>query len=209
MPVKRWLPAPCAFLKFSPVTPLETVTVLLTHSVPPGKLIIVREVNFMRTVITAILSIVILTGHIMPVAAQVTRPDTFERIELLEPVGDSTRETDVRIRFGEDEMQIESTRRGGTSRTFKYSDIRSIEYSYTKNPRWKTGLGLGATSLIFPPMLLIAIPLGFTKHRRHWVTIRGEKDYAVLKVSKGIRKIFIPALETHSKVRVEALGENK
>lgn len=163
----------------------------------------------MRIVITAILFIVILTGPVMPIAAQSARSDVFEKIELLEPSGNNTKETDVRVRFGEDEMHIESIGRGGTIRTFKYSDIRSIEYSYTKNPRWKTGLGLGATSVIFPPMLLIAIPLGFTKHRRHWITIRGEKEYAVLKVSKGIRKIFVPALETHSKIRVEALGENK
>lgn len=136
------------------------------------------------------------------------RPEVFEKIEILEPQGDNLRETDVRVRFGEDSLVIESTG-GGTLRTFKYSTIRSLEYSYTKSPRWKTGLGLGAASILFPPMLFIAIPLGFTKHRRHWITIRSENDYAVLKISKSIRKVFIPSLETHTNVRVDGLGENK
>jgi len=136
------------------------------------------------------------------------RPEVFETIKILEPQRDNLRETDVRVRFGEDSLVIES-RGGVTLRTFKYSAIRSVEYSYTKSPRWKTGLGLGAASLLFPPMLFIAIPLGFTKHRRHWITIRSENDYAVLKISKSIRKLFIPALETHTNVRVDGQGENK
>lgn len=136
------------------------------------------------------------------------RPEVFENIKILEPQGDNFREAEVRVRFGDDSLVIESTS-GAAIRTFKYSTIRSIEYSYTKSPRWKTGLGLGAASVLFPPMLFIAIPLGFTKHRRHWITIRSENDYAVLKISKSIRKLFIPSLETHTNVRVDGLGENK
>jgi hypothetical protein len=133
----------------------------------------------------------------------------FEKMEMLEYDGKHTRETTVNVRFTDDTIEIESASRGGTIRRFKYTDIRALEYSYTKNPRWKTGLGLGAAALVIPPLLLIAIPIGFTKHRRHWITIRGENDYAVLQVSKSIRKLFIPALETYTKVRVEALGDDK
>jgi hypothetical protein len=133
----------------------------------------------------------------------------FEKMELLEYDGKRTWETTVNVRFSDDTIEIESASRGGTIRRFKYTDIRALEYSYTKNPRWKTGLGLGAAALVIPPLLLIAIPIGFTKHRRHWITIRGENDYAVLQVSKSIRKLFIPALETYTKVRVEALGDDK
>lgn len=142
-------------------------------------------------------------------AQTMNKVEVFEKIEMLVVDGEKIREVSVRVRFGPDAMEIQSTGGGGVSRTMKYSEIKTADYSYTKNPRWKTGLGLGATSIIFPPMLLIAIPLAFTKHRRHWVTIRGENEYAVLKVSKSIRKVFIPAFETYSDVRVEALGENK
>jgi hypothetical protein len=95
------------------------------------------------------------------------------------------------------------------SKTFLYTDIKSAEYSYSKNPRWKTGLGLGAASIIFPPLLLVAIPVGFTKHRRHWLTVRTENDYAVLKLSKSTRKLFMPTFETKSGVKIEAVGEDK
>jgi hypothetical protein len=151
---------------------------------------------------------ILLTATAVP-AQRIDKVEVFEKIQLLVTEGNDIREVSVRVRFGPDAMEIQSINGGGVSRTMKYSEIKAADYSYTKNPRWKTGLGLGATSLIFPPMLLIAIPLAFTKHRRHWITIRGENEYAVLKVSKSIRKLFTPAFETYTKVRVEALGENK
>jgi hypothetical protein len=125
------------------------------------------------------------------------------------PNSESSVEIHVRIRLNDDSLEIESTKNHSIVKTFKYSEIKSAEYSYTKNPRWKTGLGLGVTSILFPPMFLIALPIGFTKHRRHWLTIRTDKDYAVLQLSKSVRKIFIPAFETNATVEVKALGENK
>ena len=77
------------------------------------------------------------------------------------------------------------------------------------NPPGKTGLGLGAASLIFPPLLLGALPMAFSKHRRHWLTIRTDKDFAVLKVSKRNRKLILPTLETRSGVKVEGTGDQK
>jgi hypothetical protein len=142
-------------------------------------------------------------------AQQPGQYETFDKVEMLVTSGEKIREVSVRVRFGEDAMIIEPRERNSPTRTIKYSDIRGADYSYTENPRWKTGLGLGATAVIFPPILLIAIPLGFTKHRRHWVTIRGENEYVVLKVSKSVRKVFMPAFETRTKVKIEALGESK
>ena len=135
--------------------------------------------------------------------------DTFESIEIIQTNGDNIRETAVRVRFGPESMQVVSRSKGTILKEWKYGTIKSAEYSYSKNPRWKTGLGLGAASFVFPPLMLIAIPIGFTKHRRHWVTVRTDNDYAVLKVSKRIRKVFMPAFETHTHVKIQALGDNK
>jgi hypothetical protein len=134
---------------------------------------------------------------------------TFENIEIMEPKGDNLRETSVRVVLGETSMQVISSSNGTVLKEWSYDKIKSAEYSYTKNPRWKTGLGLGAAGVVFPPLLLIAIPVGFTKHRRHWVTIRTEDDFAVLKVGKGVRKIFMPAFETRTSVPIKALGDDK
>ena len=132
----------------------------------------------------------------------------FGKIELLVPNGDKAEEKSVVVTFTENTMLI-TANQDQFSKTFLYSDIKSAEYSYSKNPRWKTGLGLGAASIIFPPLLLIAIPIGFTKHRRHWLTVRTENDYAVLKLSKSTRKLFMPTFETKSGVKIEPVGEDK
>ncbi len=140
---------------------------------------------------------------------QVRNVQEFEKIELMTPGGKKLRETDVRVVFAQGTMRIVSAREGKTIKEWKRGEVTAAEYSYTKNPRWKTGLGLGAAGFLFPPLWFVAIPLGFSKHRRHWVTIRTENDYAVLKVSKSVRKMFIPAFETTTGVRIEAVGDDK
>lgn len=155
------------------------------------------------------LIVVFLSNFLASVQAQTkTANPSFDEIEILVQNGNDTAEKSVRLRFDEDSLSIAS-KNGAINKTFRYSDIQSAEYSYSKNPRWKTGLGLGAASIIFPPLLLIAIPIGFTKHRRHWLTIGTEKDYAVLKLSKSTRKLFMPTFETKSGVKIEAVGEDK
>lgn len=133
----------------------------------------------------------------------------FDKIEILVPNGERVSEKSVRLRFLADELQIETTSDRKIFKTFKYADIKDAEYSYSKNPRWKTGLGLGAASIVFPPLLLIAIPLGFSKHRRHWLTFRTGDDFAVLKLSKSNRKLVMPAFETKTGVDIKGKGENK
>lgn len=141
--------------------------------------------------------------------AQQLKADEFEKIELLQPDGKVIREIAVRVRFNADTLEIESAKTGAVLKTFTYDEITSAEYSYTKKPRWKTGLTLGAAAVVFFPILFVAIPLGFTKHRRHWVTVRTGNDFAVLKVSKSIRKLFIPSFETHTSVRIIPVGDDK
>jgi hypothetical protein len=136
-------------------------------------------------------------------------PQVFSKIELFEPIGDSTRETDVQVRFDADTLIIANAKNGNVIKRWTFAEIKTADYSYTKNPRWKTGLGLGAAGFLFPPLWLVAIPLGFTKHRRHWLTIRTESDFAVLKLSKSNRKFVIPTLETRAAIKVAAVGDDK
>jgi hypothetical protein len=133
----------------------------------------------------------------------------FDNIELIQPEGDDMRETSVRVVFDERSMRFVARSNGTVLKEWSYESIKSAEYSYSKNPRWKTGVGLAAAGMLFPPLLLVAIPIGFTKHRRHWVTIRTENDFAVLKVGKGIRKIFMPAFETKASIPINGVGEDK
>lgn len=159
--------------------------------------------------ITFLLVFTIFINSAVNIPAQsAQKSPSFGKIELLVPNGDKAEEKSVVVTFTENSMLI-AANQSQFSKTFLYSDIKSAEYSYSKNPRWKTGLGLGAASIIFPPLLLVAIPIGFTKHRRHWLTVRTDKDYAVLKLSKSTRKLFMPTFETKSGVKIEAVGEDK
>ncbi len=163
--------------------------------------------NF-RNFISAILLTAFILNTFLPAAAQ-TGVQVFEKVEILVPNGEKTRERGVRLHFLQDELQIETIADKKIFKTFKYADIVDAEYSYSKNPRWKTGLGLGAASILLPPLLLIAIPMGFSKHRRHWLTFRSGGDYAVLKLSKSNRKLILPAFETKTGVNVKGKGDNK
>jgi hypothetical protein len=163
--------------------------------------------NF-KNYISAFLLAAFILNAFLPVTAQ-AKTEVFEKVELLVPEEKGVSEKSVRLRFLEDELQIEAVASKKILKTYKYEDIRDAEYSYSKNPRWKTGLGLGAASLLFPPLIFIAIPLGFSKHRRHWLTVRTDKDYAVLKLSKNNRKLILPAFETKTGVSVIGKGENK
>ena len=156
-----------------------------------------------------LLVLIVLANSFGIINAQNVQNDVrFSEIELLVRNGNKADEKSVTVTFSADAMTIDA-KNSALKKTFVYSEIKSAEYSYSKNPRWKTGLGLGAASVVFPPLLLIAIPLGFSKHRRHWLTVRTENDYAVLKLSKSTRKLFIPTFETKSGVKVEAVGEDK
>jgi len=159
--------------------------------------------------IALFLIVVFLSNFCLSVQAQTgLDPASFGEIELLVRNGNDVDEKSVRVKFLEDSLTITS-KNGAIAKTFRYDDIKNAEYSYSKNPRWKTGLGLGAASILFPPLLFLAIPLGFSKHRRHWVTIQTGEDYAVLKLSKSTRKMFIPMFETKSGVRIKGVGEEK
>lgn len=157
-----------------------------------------------------VLAVLVLFSFSAKTFAQTVAPaQSFERVEMLVADGDRLREISVRVRLEPDQLVIESTKTGAILKTMSYENLKNAEYSYSKSPRWKTGLGLGAASFAFPPLFLVAIPLGFTKHRRHWLTVRADNDYAVLKISKSIRKVLLPAFETESGLKVEALGESK
>ncbi len=159
-----------------------------------------------------IISAILLAAFILNSFLQATAQggvQVYDKVELLVPAGEKINERGVRLRFAPDELQIEATADRKILKTFKYAEIESAEYSYSKNPRWKTGLGLGAASVLFPPLLLIAIPIGFSKHRRHWLTVKSKNDFAVLKLSKSNRKLILPDFETRTGVTVMGKGENK
>ncbi|MEK6285830.1 MAG: hypothetical protein AABO57_08835 [Acidobacteriota bacterium] len=130
-------------------------------------------------------------------------PDVFQNVEMLVPHGNKADQTPVRLRFEETHLMIESRKEGSILKNFTYSEIKSAEYTYSKHPRWKAGVGAAIAVGIF------ALPLFFMKGRKHWLTVKTDKDYAVLRLDKNNYKVILPAFETRSGVKVETLGEDK
>lgn len=163
-----------------------------------------------------ILLIALVSGSTSRILAQEkssTSDDVFDKVEMLSVHGDKADKVSVRLRLGEDSFIVESRKTGVKLKEFKYSDIKSAEYSYSKHPRWKAGVGTIAGSLVFAPILFftlpVAIPLAFSKAKKHWLTIKAEQDFVVLRLDKNDQKVILPAFEVHSHIKVEALGESK
>jgi hypothetical protein len=164
-------------------------------------------------IVTLFLILSLFSPLMFSAQAQTANNFTFNKAKIIVPNGDSQKEADIILVFLDDTLQIKAKKGGTVLKTFKYSDIKAAEYSYTQQRMWKEGLGLGVSSLAFPPIapiaILIALPLGFAKNKHHWLTFRSENDFAVLKISKSIRKVMIPLFETKTGIKVEGKGEDK
>lgn len=141
------------------------------------------------------------------------RPEVFEKVEMVFLSGDDAETVRVRLRLDADALVVESPKTGAVLKRLAYADIKAAEYSYSKHPRWKAGAGTAAGALLFAPLTLlalpVAIPLAFSKSKRHWLTVRTGQDYAVFRLGKEARKLIIPAFEVRAGVTVEPVGENK
>ncbi len=163
---------------------------------------------YKRKVITLLSALALLALPLSVYLQAKPKAPTFNKIKLLVQNGDKFKQKPAIVTFAVDSLRIRSTK-NLFDKSLKYSEIKHAEYSYSKRPRWKSGLGLGAASFVFPPLVLVALPLGFSKHRMHWVTIRTEEEFVVLKLNKKTRKMFIPTLETKAGITVEPMGEEK
>lgn len=152
------------------------------------------------------LSLLLICALLTVAYGQMKRTESFEQIEILYP---HNKKVSVKVIFIEDSIQIINKKGGPVLKIFKYNDLKSAEYSFTQSPRWREGLGLTAAGFLFPPLWLVALPMGFSKTKHHWLTVQSADDYAVLKVNKRVKKLFIPSFEIHTGVKIEAMGDSK
>jgi hypothetical protein len=131
------------------------------------------------------------------------QPESFDNIGMLVPDGKKTKEENVRLKLESDRIVVEERKGGTVKKEFKYADIKSAEYSYSKHPRWKAGAGVAIAVGIF------ALPLFFMKGKKHWLTVKTETDYAVLRLDKNNYKVILPSFETKSGKKVETITEDK
>jgi hypothetical protein len=105
--------------------------------------------------------------------------------------------TPVRIRFDSKSLLIEAKKDGSIVKGLDYSDVVGASYSYSKHPRWRTGIaGPVSIGVATIALMTFAAPLYLLKGRRHWLTFWTEKDLTVLRLDKGNFKSVVSEFET-------------
>jgi len=111
-------------------------------------------------------------------------------------VEDKTRESDVIIRYDLSALVILDKKSGEAMKTFRYAEMEGAEYSYAKNPRWKT-------AIFVSPLFL------FTSGKKHWFLVQGPGDYALLHLDKSNYRLIVAAFEARTGLKVEAVTDTK
>lgn len=157
----------------------------------------------------------------LPILAQNNKPfapEVFEKVELFVPKGKEVKGIRARLRFEEKHLIIENARTGAELKKFDYADIKGADYSHSKHPRWKAKAGVAAGAYLtiltmsFWPLLplgLAASVLGDSKSKKHWLTIKAEKDYGVLRLDKNNFKLVMAAVEVKSGVKIDVIDDEE
>ena len=88
-----------------------------------------------------------------------------------------------------------------------YEAISSASYSFSKHPRWKTGVAL------FIPLSIFAIPFFFLKGKKHWLSLTFEgvpdhpEGFIVLRLDKNNYLPILAAVEGQTGIHVDRLGD--
>ncbi|HLM03078.1 MAG TPA: hypothetical protein VK400_18650 [Pyrinomonadaceae bacterium] len=116
-------------------------------------------------------------------------------IELVVQDGKESKETDAVLRVNEDSFQIiiEKQRFKAHEKSFTYKDIKTADYSFSKKPMLSGG-GAVATALLVG--FIFALPFLFIKKKNHWLTVQGEKDFAVMKLGASNFRAIVADLKT-------------
>ena len=141
--------------------------------------------------------IIVLTLIVQFIAASAlgqTAPNRYE-VELLtnpNPGKKDTREVNAVLVFEKDGVKIQSRRSKEIFREFAYSDIRSVEHSYSKKLPYQMSnrAAVALALLTVNPFFLLA-----TEKEKHWLMVATDEGYAVLKIENDnyrlIRMDFI------------------
>ena len=123
-------------------------------------------------------------------------PSEFRDVRMMMANGDKTKEVDVIFRFGEQKMQLINTKVRQSYKDLAYADCKSAEYSYSKSPRWKSGL------LVSPFLFL-------SSGKKHWFMVQGNDDYALVQLDKSNYKLILAAVEAKSGKKVDTVADSK
>jgi len=120
----------------------------------------------------------------------------FDKTALSVQINGKTEAVDTFLRFDGDSFDVVANKSKQTIKSYAYTDIKSIEYSYAKSPRWKT-------AIFVSPLFL------FTSGKKHWLLTQGPDDFAMLRLDKNNYKMILATLESKTGKKVETVGDEK
>jgi len=149
-----------------------------------------------------------ITGFVTLAFLLVTTPfalATDYNVELVVPDGKKSKETDAVLRVEENSfgLVIEKPKFKEHEKTFNFNTLKSADYSFAKKPMLSGG-GAVATALLVG--FIFALPFLFIKKKNHWLTVQGEKDFAVIKLDSSNYRAIIADFKAHG-VDVKEVAE--
>ncbi len=124
------------------------------------------------------------------------------KIEALVSDSKKSKEVNSTLSFGENSFKVVSDKTGVISKEFNYSDVKSADYSHSKKPMLSTG---GAVAMAILTGLIV-VPFLFMKKKQHWLSVRSESDYIVMKLDKENFRQIQNEFEIH-KVPISTVKE--
>src|SRR5262249_62095026 len=128
----------------------------------------------MRRIIVSGLTLFVLSCAMAFGQSQLQGKATFDNVRLLLPLGDGFRSTYVMLRFEPDRLVVRSTKDPEDVKTFRYADIRSAAYTFSKGPRYQANNAMIVTANV------LSFPLFLSKVERHRLEVQSDKDSALL-----------------------------
>jgi hypothetical protein len=126
-------------------------------------------------------------------------------VELLEnpnPGKKDTREVNSVLIFEKESVKVISRRSNEVFKEIKYSELISVEHSFSKNPFYTNP----TRTLILTT--LTGMPLLTWKKEKHWLAIVGENGFAVLKIENDNYRLIKMEFAV-KKVEVENINEDR
>ena len=145
-----------------------------------------------------IFSIFVVTSQIA-----LARVSSTFMVETLVSEGKKSKEVNSTLNFGDKSFRLVSNKPGLVSKEMTYSEIKTADYSYSKKPLLSTG---GAVAMAILTGLIV-LPFLFMKKKQHWLTVRTDNDYAVMKLDKENFRQIQSEFEI-KKVKITTLNED-
>jgi hypothetical protein len=157
-----------------------------------------RRKNLYVAALAGFLAGQLVFGQGMPAAH-----DAFNNVKMVIQNGDKSGATEVTLSLEADRLVVQPKRGGDALKAFPYPDIKAADYSFSKHPRWRSGIVVAAAVGVF------ALPVFFMKGKKHWLTVRTERDSAVFRLNKNNYEQILRAFEVRSGQKVQRMGEAK